>query len=323
MMSRSWSNWGMRWDTRSGRRSAFVLMEILVALAVLILGMTVIGAQLNQSWKSARTTERDYTAILLAETKMAEFDTGLIIQDEEVEGDWGALFPRFAWRIIIEPSGVDNLLAVTIQILFEDARRDIELDFDFEEAVVLYSVYTLRAVPARLDLTRDFGISEEAADKIAEAGADSGADVALDPRDLDPAVFRDMPLEDLIEILPSLLQAMGMSMEDLMNMLPPEARAMIEATQGEFAEEGAETGDESADDGLAPDGGGPDPTESGSGGARRIEVGGGGGGDAGRGGGGRAGGGGGGRAGGGASGRGGAEGRGGSGRPRREEGGNR
>ena len=82
-----------------------------------ILGLSVHGSQIHAGRMASRFMERDYTALRLAESKIAELDTGLIVPDEIVEGDWGELYPRFGWRMTMEPSGIDLLTAIKLEIL--------------------------------------------------------------------------------------------------------------------------------------------------------------------------------------------------------------
>ncbi|UCG15108.1 MAG: hypothetical protein JSV19_07400 [Phycisphaerales bacterium] len=265
------------------KRPGFVLMEVLVALAILILGLTVIGSQIRTSWKASRLMERKYKAVLLAESMLATLDTGLPVPlelDNEVEGDWqewdelfvdpgeesrhlplGDLFPEFAWRLTVEPSGVEELTFVVLDILFDSSRRDTEEEYDFDEAKVLHTLYLLRATPSRLDLTRDFGMDVEQAEELAENLAGVG-EFGLDPYDLDPGLFRDLEFEELIEVLPPLLQALGLDMDNILPMLPEELRTAMEAAEEELKgdPEGAET-DEFAGEGPLPVGGDVPPDE--------------------------------------------------------------
>lgn len=268
----------------------FVLMEVLVALAILILGLTVIGSQVRTSWRASRLMERKYKAVLLAESMLATLDTGLPVPlelDNEVEGDWqewdelfvdpgeesrhlplGDLFPEYAWRLTVEPSGVEELTFVALEILFDPSRRNTEEEYDFDEAEVLQTLYLLRATPSRLDLTRDFGMDVEQAEELAEELAGVG-EFGLDPYDLDPGLFRDLEFEELIEVLPPLLQALGLDLDSILPMLPEELRAAMQAAEDELEaeEEGAETeefaGEEPVpvDDGVPPEDEGAFPSD--------------------------------------------------------------
>ena len=267
-------------------RPGFVLMEVLVALAILILGLTMIGSQIQTSWKASRLMEQKYKAVLLAESMLATLETGLPVPlelDNKVEGDWqewdelfvdqgeesrhlalGDLFPQYAWRLTVEPSGVDELTFVVLEILFDASRRDTEEEYDFRKAEVKHTLYLLRATPSRLDLTRDFGMDVERAEELAEDLAGVG-EFGLDPYDLDPGLFRDLDFEELIEVLPPLLQALGLDMDSILPMLPEELRTTMEAAEEELEadQEGAET-DEFAGEGPLPVGGDVPPDAEGA-----------------------------------------------------------
>jgi hypothetical protein len=209
-------------------------MEVLVALGVLILGLSVLGSQIHTGRQASQLMERDYTALLLAESKIAELDTGLVVPDDIVEGDWGELFPRFGWRMTMEPSGVPLLTAIRLQILYDGRRWNVDEEMDYDNAEVLQTVHLLRATPARIDLTRDFGMKAEDAENLAEQLSGVGQE-GLNPYDLDPALFRDLTLEELIEVLPALLQAFGMRLEDVLPMLPDDLRQLMDGA-GEEAD---------------------------------------------------------------------------------------
>ena len=218
-------------------KRGFMLMEVVVAVGILVVGMAFIGMQIQNSSRSIRRAERSMRALLLAESKFTEFDAGLIIPEEEIEEEFGPLFPDYAWRLRIEPhTDTPDLNQVTLEILHQ-VRESVDEEFDFDEADVVHRLYTLRATPMNLDLTRDFGMDEEQADELAEQ-LSTVTDAGIDPRDLDPALFAMLDLEELLEVAPPLLEAFGLSVADLMQVLPEELRQALEEAQAEF--EGAE-----------------------------------------------------------------------------------
>jgi type II secretory pathway pseudopilin PulG len=231
-----------------GHRPAFILLEIVIALAILILGMAVLGSQFQTSRQAAYETERTYRALLLAESKLAELDTGLIVPEELIEEEFGPIFPDYAWRLQIEPSAVPNLNFITLDILYQQ-RPDVQTTFDFDTATVLYTAYAMRSTPAQIDLTRDFGMDEDQADRLTEQLSGVG-EFGIDPRNLDPSVFRNLELEDLIDVLGPMLQALGMSTDDVMAVLPPELRDALHA-QLEEAVANEEAPDEAADEAVS------------------------------------------------------------------------
>ena len=233
-------------------KRGFMLMEVVVAVGILVVGIAFVGMQVQNSSRSARRAERSMRALLLAETTFTEFDAGLIMPEEEIEEEYGPLFPDYAWRMRIEPhTDMADLNQVTLEVLHQ-VRHSIDEEFDFDEAEVVHRVYTLRATPMNLDLTRDFGMDEEDADRLAEQ-LSAVTENGIDPRDLDPALFAALDLEELLEVAPPLLEAFGLSVDDLMQVLPEELRQALAEAQAQF--EGSEGADESAAEGDKVSGG--------------------------------------------------------------------
>ncbi|MCP4590528.1 MAG: hypothetical protein GY842_07280 [bacterium] len=242
-------------------KRAFLLMEVVIAVSILVVGMAFIGMQVQNSSRAAARAERTMRTLLLAESKFAEFDSGLIIPEDEIEEEFGPLFPDYGWRLLIEPHPTTlDLNQITLQILYQP-RQDISEQFDFDEAQVVHRLYTLRVTPQPIDLTRDFGMDEEQADDLAEqlGGVTEGG---LDPRALSPAIFAELSLEELLEVAPPLLEAFGMSIGDLMNVLPEELRQALEEAQAESEDSEGEGASDSAS------GSAGESTESGTGGGR-------------------------------------------------------
>ena len=181
-------------------KRGFMLMEVVVAVGILVVGMAFIGMQLHNASRSVHRAERSMRALLLAESTFAELDTGLIIPDgEETEREYGPVFPDYGWRLLIEPHpDMEGLNQITLEVLHQ-IRQDVEEEFDFDEAEVVHRLYTLRATPMKIDLTRDFGMDEEQADQLEEQLSDVG-EGGIDPRDLDPALFANLDLETIYAV---------------------------------------------------------------------------------------------------------------------------
>jgi hypothetical protein len=246
----------------------FLLLEVVVAVGLLVMGMAVIGAQLQSATDRTYQTNHLARVVFLAESKLAEMNTGLLELELEQEDEFGNLFPYYGWRLLAIPLPEDPnpttprhpldtpMVAVTLQILI-DPDRDLEVneEFDFEEAVVIKTYHTLRTLPRALDLTTDFGLDDERAAEINEqlSGVGGGA---VDVNALNPAMFRDMSMEELLEVLPVLMPALGVGEESVLNMVPAEIRPLLEAI---FAEQRAESGGNSDEgdsgDGSSGDGG--------------------------------------------------------------------
>ena len=210
------------------------------------MGLATIGLQVQKAYDTSRDTQRLLRAMHLAQSKLAELDARMIENvDEAIEDDlekeFGRLFPDFAWRLRLEPTQTEELWLVRLDILFQE-RLDIEEEeFDFDESEVVYTLRTMRATPATIDPARDFGADEEAMENLAAALA--GTD--LDPNNLDLSLLNRIPTEQLIELL-MVFQEVGLfQAADLGSMLPPEVMELL-AESGAFdmGTNGAETGPE-------------------------------------------------------------------------------
>jgi len=234
--------------THPARQSGFMLLEMVIAVGLLVLGMALIGAQISTSTDTARETELMSRVVFLAESKIAELDTGLIIPEEEIEEDFGRLFPEFGWRMRIVPAAETELNLITLEILYEFAREPDE-EFDFEDAEVMQTYHTLRATPTSLDMTRDFGLEEEQADDINNQLADLTGG-AVDVREFDPSIFQNLSPEELAGLAEMLINQMGADASALMQLLPPQARGMLqpflEDLQGALDDGSGDTGDDGA-----------------------------------------------------------------------------
>jgi len=218
-----------------------MLLEMVIAVGLLVLGMALIGAQISTSMERARRTDELARVVFLAESKIAQLDTGLVIPEEEVEQDFGRLFPQYAWRMRIVPAAESDLNLVSLEIL-HDASRDIEETFDFEDAEVVETYYTLRATPRPLDLTQDFGLEEAQAEDLNNQLADLTGG-AVDVREFSPSVFQNLSMEDMLALMPALMNAFGVDQSAIMQMIPAEVRPQVEELLSQLAESGADTGD--------------------------------------------------------------------------------
>ena len=230
----------------------FMLLEVVVAVGLLVLGLAVIGAQLREATNRTYETDLAGRVACLAESKFAELDAGLIneefaadsnfARDLLVEEDFGRLFPAFAWRMRILPTGVTDLLAIELEIL-HDPQREVDQEFDYANAPVVQVYHTLRAIPRPLDLVADFGVAEDKALELNQQLAGVG-DGSMDVHKLDASIFGRMDIEEILEILPVLMQAFNAKQSDIANLLPPDLRAQLEALLAAQPASGTEGGEE-------------------------------------------------------------------------------
>src|SRR3990170_1677399 len=137
-------------------RRGYVLLETVIATGLLIVGLAVLGAQIQDSDTAIRQMRLRLRAMTLAEQQLAQMDLGLIeldSVDEVQEGDFGPRYPDFGWRLITEPTAIEGMYRLTVEILYlirEDAYK--EDDFDYEAAETVFTTYSIRPTPQAMDL---------------------------------------------------------------------------------------------------------------------------------------------------------------------------
>ncbi len=253
-MNGNGTNRARRADSKSGRswgavhprgpkpaaRRAYLLLEVILALGLLVVGLATIGMQIQRSWDTAVDGHRQLRAMHLAQSTLDEIDAGLIIDvdsavEKDLEKEFGRLFPRFGWRLRIEPTQTADLWLLRLQILYQE-RRDVEAEeFNFEEAEVVYTLRALRATPATINPQRDFGADDETMAQLTEALVGT----ELDAQNLDFRKLAGLPLEDLIALVDNFRQAGLLDDLDLRTLLPPAVLDLLrEAGLEEFTTNG-------------------------------------------------------------------------------------
>ncbi|MCP4245448.1 MAG: hypothetical protein GY778_00210 [bacterium] len=228
-------------DTK--RAPAYLLLEVMLAMTLLVLGLATIGAQVQRSFDTAHDTHRTLRAINLVESKLAELEAELIPNideaiEDELEEEFGRLFPDYAWRLRIDPTQTPELWLVRLDILYQ-RRLDVdEEEFDFEEAEVVYSVRTLRATPATIDPARDFGADEETLERLTEAFGGLEVDVS----NLSPRLLAGLPTDQLLAGLAAMQEAGLLQGVDLSAVLPPEILEMLDELSTGAGSDGVDDG---------------------------------------------------------------------------------
>jgi len=123
---------------------------------------------------------------------------------------------------VTEPTAIEGLFRFTVEVLYlirMDAYK--EDDFDYEAADTVFTTYAFRPAPQALDLGVDFGLNEEEFETISEKLADTGVP-GLDAQSFDPTILAKLDFEQLVEVLPVVLDALGMKLGDLEALIPPE-----------------------------------------------------------------------------------------------------
>jgi type II secretory pathway pseudopilin PulG len=228
------------------RRSAYVLLETVIATGLLIVALAVIGVQVQNSRLTIKEMQRETRALTLADQFLAEMDLGLIeltsLQNIE-EGDFGPRHPDWGWRMTTEESSIVDLFVLKVEILFwmRDGRYQPD-NFAHEEAEVIHTLYAVRAMPEQVNFAADFGMTDdemrEMTDRMAEAGMPNFDPLSFNLRDF----MGNTPSEDLLQQLPILMDKFGFQLEDVASFVPPDMLQQLK-DMGLFGAQGDENGE--------------------------------------------------------------------------------
>ena len=148
--------------------------------------------------------------------------------DEVQEGDFGPREPDWGWRLTTELTAVDGMFRLKLEILHHIREDDYqEDDFPYDDAEREFTAYAFRPAPQALDLAADYGLTEEELIDVSERLAQAGLQ-GFDVTAFDPAMLAKLEMEELIKSLPILLDALGLQLGDLEDLLPPEILRELE-----------------------------------------------------------------------------------------------
>ncbi|MGB0717577.1 MAG: hypothetical protein ACPGXK_16990 [Phycisphaerae bacterium] len=224
------------------RLPGYVLLETVIATALLMLGLMVLGAQIQDSVTTVRKMDQRQRAIMLAETLLSELSLGLIefdSIDDMQEEEFGPRDPSYGYRMILDETIVPDLFHLTTEILYWP-REDEEDFFDFDEAEILFTTRTMKVVPRKVNLQEAFGIPDEEFEELSVKLEELGIP-GLDPNDFDFSVLGGdkLTFDELVEALPVLMDAFGMNADDFLSQLPPQYRIMLEGLLEEEEDTGS------------------------------------------------------------------------------------
>jgi len=105
----------------------FTLLEVMIAVAVLAITLTVLYGSQTQSLSLAAEAKFNTTAAFLSNIKLAELESGVLELTDD-EGTFEEDYPEYLWKIVVEdmnfsePEFLENitdLKLVTLTILWD------------------------------------------------------------------------------------------------------------------------------------------------------------------------------------------------------------
>lgn len=117
--------------TSRSRERAFTLVEVLVATAVVAIGLLAALTAFSMANRVAATSSHDTVISFLAQQKLAEIQ--LLGRQElptgATTGDFGPEFPQHLWRLTVHEPDDLNVVLVDLMISTAEAGRNREIRF--------------------------------------------------------------------------------------------------------------------------------------------------------------------------------------------------
>ena len=190
------------------RRRGALLLEVVVALAILVTAIGLLSSQLVTGMNLTIYSEEQTRAAYLADEVMSRIDLdpnmGLLLSElgesDELEEEFGDRHPGYFWRITMKPVEPErqDLDVVTVEILFQRDPDDID---NIDGADIVRKLAFLRAEPAKIDLAEDAGLDDAMIEQLRAAVPIPG----FDPRAVDMHQLVALDPDAMLELVPIMM----------------------------------------------------------------------------------------------------------------------
>jgi general secretion pathway protein I len=106
-------------------RRGFTLIEVLVALVVVTAGLTIIAQGFLSGGRASVISQNRSIAAMLAESKMAEVEAGIISTTTTASGTFEPERPDFSWTVETESTTTTGLSKITLTITWKERDQDV------------------------------------------------------------------------------------------------------------------------------------------------------------------------------------------------------
>ena len=127
---------------RVNQQDGFTLLEVMIAVAILAIALTVIYGSQSQSLSLAAEAKFNTRAAFLLQQKLAELESGSVELQSD-EGDFGEEYPGFRWQVEVEDVLFDQrefvvdperpLKRVTVEVSWENSPFTQTVDYYLQE----------------------------------------------------------------------------------------------------------------------------------------------------------------------------------------------
>lgn len=120
--------------------AGFTLLEVMVALAILAITLTVLYGSQSQSLSFSTEAKFNTYAAFLIEEKLSEIQAGEI-EVYNTSGDFGDDYPEYRWKMTVDSVSVtdpdvfakiSDLRKITLTVYWEDSPYTLSLDYYYQ-----------------------------------------------------------------------------------------------------------------------------------------------------------------------------------------------
>ena len=112
---------------RPARRAGMSLVEVLLALAILVLALVAIGRLVDIGTDRGNDARAYTRGTRLAQAKMAETEAGMVSLASETDGEFEGDDRVWKFKVTPEPAGPPNLYTVTVRVTRDFQGRPVEV----------------------------------------------------------------------------------------------------------------------------------------------------------------------------------------------------
>lgn len=143
---------------RKPQRRGLSLIEVLLAMAILVLSMVAIGRLVDMGTDRGNEARAYVRGTRLAQSKMAEVEAGVIALDGETSGEFEGDDGAWTYTVVPEDAGPPNLYLITVRVTRTLQGKPIEIVLSqmlFDPTLVGSTAQAERPAAATTDGTTD------------------------------------------------------------------------------------------------------------------------------------------------------------------------